>query len=81
MISSKLLEDLTKKILSALPKDLQMLKHDFETNVRACVKTSLEKFDLVSREEFDIQARALHRAKDKLEALAKRIEELEKNHS
>jgi len=64
--------------MNALPKDLAILKKDFDTTVKSCLKSSLEKFDLVSREEFDIQARALQRAQEKLFTLKERVEELEK---
>ena len=78
MIKLKLIEDLTKQILSNLPANLKTLKTDIEKNVKTCVKHSLDKFDIVSREEFDVQAKALAKAQEKLAKLELKLQELEK---
>jgi hypothetical protein len=41
------------------------------------VQSALEKMDLVSREELDVQEKVLQRTREKLEALEVRITELE----
>jgi hypothetical protein len=41
------------------------------------VQSALEKMDLVSREELDVQEKVLQRTREKLEALEARISELE----
>lgn len=40
-------------------------------------KTALEKCDLVTREEFEIQAEVLAKTREKLEILERKIKELE----
>jgi BMFP domain-containing protein YqiC len=50
---------------------------DIEKNVRALFSASLSRLDLVTREEFDVQAKILARAQEKLVALEARVEELE----
>jgi hypothetical protein len=42
------------------------------------MQAGFQKLDLVSREEFDVQAAVLARTREKLEALEKRLEELER---
>ncbi|MDR1936617.1 MAG: accessory factor UbiK family protein, partial [Candidatus Accumulibacter sp.] len=49
-----------------------------EKNARALLSGFFAKLDLVSREEFDIQARVLQRTREKLDALEERVARLEK---
>ena len=51
---------------------------DLEKNIHALLQGIFIKFELVSREEFDIQAEVLRQTKEKLAALEKQIEALEK---
>ena len=48
-----------------------------EKNLRIVLQASLSKLDLVTREEFDVQARVLARTREKLDKLEKTISELE----
>jgi BMFP domain-containing protein YqiC len=50
---------------------------DIEKNVRAMLQGGLARLDLVTREEFDTQARVLARTREKLEQLEARVAELE----
>jgi BMFP domain-containing protein YqiC len=50
---------------------------DVERNVRAMLAQGFSKLDLVTREEFDIQAQVLAKTRAKLEALELRVAELE----
>ena len=50
---------------------------DIEKNVKAMLSQGFAKLDLVTREEFDIQAQVLARTRAKLEALETRLAELE----
>ena len=50
---------------------------DIEKNVKAMLSQGFSKLDLVTREEFDIQAQVLARTRAKLEALEARVMELE----
>ena len=51
---------------------------DLEKNLRALVSGALGRLDLVSREEFDVQAKLLARAREQLAALEARVAELER---
>jgi BMFP domain-containing protein YqiC len=50
---------------------------DIEKNVKAMLTQGFAKLDLVTREEFDIQAQVLTKTREKLEALEARVAELE----
>lgn len=50
---------------------------DIERNVKAMMTQGFSKLDLVTREEFDIQAQVLAKTRAKLEALELRVVELE----
>ncbi|MBI2755067.1 MAG: accessory factor UbiK family protein [Betaproteobacteria bacterium] len=50
---------------------------DLEKNLRALLVAFFDRFDLVAREDFEVQKKLLARAQDKLAALETRIAELE----
>ena len=50
---------------------------DLERNFRGMLSSAFTRLELVSREEYDVQAQVLARAREKLAALEKRVEELE----
>lgn len=50
---------------------------DLERNVRALLAGGMARLDLVTREEFDAQARVLARTRDKLALLEQRLAALE----
>ena len=50
---------------------------DLERNFRGMLSSAFSRLDLVSREEYDVQAQVLQRSRDKLADLEKRVAELE----
>ncbi len=77
MIDANTLNELSAKISRLLPGDVSVLKEDIEKNVRATLQNTFQKLDLVTREEFDVQQAVLLRTREKLEALEKRLADLE----
>ena len=78
MLDPKMMEEFSARlgaIIAASPVA------DIEKNVRALLSTFFAKLDLVSREEFDIQAQVLLRTREKLDALEARVAKLEANDS
>ena len=71
---STIFNDIQAKINEALEKSPAK---DIEKNVKALMSQGFSKLDLVTREEFDIQTQVLARTREKLEALEKRVAELE----
>lgn len=72
-------DDLAKKITGLLPGNLQQVQHDLESNIKTLLQSSLSKMNLVTREEFDVQAALLSRTREKLDRLEKQLSELEKD--
>ena len=72
---SGLLNELVGKLGQALPSGATELKADFEKNARNVIQTALEKMDLVTREEFDLQVALLQRTREKLDRLEQVIEQ------
>ncbi|HET8692937.1 MAG TPA: accessory factor UbiK family protein [Steroidobacteraceae bacterium] len=74
----KSLDELARKLAEAVPPGLAALKADLEQNFKAVLQAGLSKLDLVTRQEFDVQAAVLRRSRERLEALEARIAALEK---
>lgn len=71
------LDELARKLADAVPPGLAALKADLEQNFKSVLQAGLAKLDLVTRQEFDIQAAVLARSRERLEALEQRIAALE----
>ncbi len=76
---TKSLDELARKLADAVPPGLAALRDDLERNFKAVLQSGLAKLDLVTRQEFDIQAAVLRRSRERLEELEKRIASLEKS--
>ena len=74
----RLIDDLARRLAGSLPESLVALRRDLEQNFKAVLQSGLAKLDLVTRQEFDIQAAVLRRSRERLEELEKRIAALEK---
>ena len=72
------LDDLARRLSAAVPPGLVALRNDLEANFKAILQAGIAKLDLVSRQEFDVQAGVLRRTREKLEALEARVVALEK---
>jgi BMFP domain-containing protein YqiC len=73
----KSLDDLARRLADAVPPGLAALKNDLQQNFKAVLQSGLAKLDLVSRQEFDVQAGVLRRSRERLEELEARIAALE----
>lgn len=74
MINSKILDEISSKINQIVSESPAA---EIEKNMRALLQGMFTKLELVSREEFDVQSQVLLRAREQLEALERRIAELE----
>lgn len=77
MRDPKFFDDLSRKLADSLPSGVQALREDVEHNLRSALESALARLDLVTREEFEIQRAVLSRSRERLEALEKRVAELE----
>ncbi|MDC0535073.1 accessory factor UbiK family protein [Francisellaceae bacterium] len=76
MFDPKIFDEMTKKFNDALPPALKNMQTELEKNFRASLTSTFQKMDLVTREEFDVQAKVLERTRAKLEALEKQFTQL-----
>ena len=74
MQQNRLFEELSGKISELLAHSPAK---DIEKNLRALLASFFSRLDLVTREEFDVQAKLLARAREQLGALEARVAELE----
>lgn len=78
MLDPKILEDFGAKMSALLANTPAK---DIEKNAKAMMGGLFSKLDLVTREEFDVQAEVLARTREKLQALEARVDALEKARS
>lgn len=71
------IEDLVRRLLEGLPPSLQAAREDLKSHAERALRSGLQRLDLVSREEFDAQARVLERSRELIAALEARVAELE----
>lgn len=76
-LDSHALDEIMAKINAAIPDDFKVVKDNVEKNIRASVESVLQRLDLVSREEFDIQASMLAKSQQRVYQLEQRIQQLE----
>ncbi len=74
----KRIDELARRLAAVLPEGINDLRTDMERNFRAVLQGTLARMDVVTREEFDVQAGVLARTREKVEQLLQRLEELEK---
>ena len=73
------MDDLARQLVESLPENLRLLGQDLERNFKALLHSGLERMELVTREEFDLQRAVLERTRSKLEAMEARLADLERN--
>jgi ubiquinone biosynthesis accessory factor UbiK len=71
------IDELARRLLERVPPALRAVQQDLENNFRAVLRERLGRLDLVTRDEFDAQARVLERTRARLEALEARLRALE----
>ena len=76
-LNSTSLDDLARRLADAVPESVRSFGRDLEGNFKAVLQAQLSKLDLVSRQEFDVQAALLARTQAMLTALEARLKELE----
>lgn len=77
MIDNQFFDELAKQFTSMMPESLQQFKNEMEKNIRAVMQNAFSKMNLVTREEFDVQANVLKKARMKIDELEKKLAELE----
>lgn len=73
----KIFDDMARTLADSVPKGLRDLQQDMEKNVRSALERGFDRLNLVSREEFELQAAVLARTRSKVDALEKQVAALE----
>ncbi len=73
----RFIDELARRLAGSVPDGLVALRRDLEQNFKGVLQAGLAKLDLVTREEFDVQAAVLRRTREKLADLERRLRDLE----
>lgn len=82
MIPNELLNTLAAQLTQAIPGATgaaKIAQEEIHNNVKVLLSSALSKLDLVTREEFDAQTEVLHRTREMIEQLEKKVKEMEEN--
>ncbi len=77
MFDTKAIDDIASKLANAIPPGLADFKDDMERNFHGILQGALGKMDLVTREEFEVQKAVLAKTRSRLDALEKRVADME----
>mgnify|MGYP001953443430 CR=1 FL=1 len=77
MVNPSQLEQMAKKIVDIIPEGFAELPESMHSQVKAVLNSGLDKMDLVTREEFDVQTQVLLRTRQKLTEMEAKLAELE----
>jgi BMFP domain-containing protein YqiC len=78
MIDVAKLEAIARDLRRLLPEGSEQFQQGVRKNLRLIAESVLERMDLVTREEFDAQQALLIRTREKLEALERKLADLER---
>jgi len=73
----KILDDLARKLTDSVPPGLRGVQDDIEKNFHTVLQSAFNKLNLVTREEFEVQAALLARTREKLDRMEAVVTELE----
>lgn len=76
MIDLRKIDEIVTRLTDSLPPGAARLQAEIEEQFRGVLNRAFEKMELVSREEFEAQKAALREARERLEALQRRLDEL-----
>ena len=77
----KNVDDFANKIKDIMPESLKSSKEEMQKTLKSGAEGVLQKLDLVSREEYDIQLALLNKCQEKIDELEAKISELETKNS
>lgn len=77
MLDPKMFDDIVKRLSEVVPAGVKTVEADLQDKFRNILQSTFAQLDLVTREEFDVQAKVLARTRAKLEAIEQQIASLE----
>jgi len=73
------LDDLARQLAENVPENLRSIGDDLQRSFKTLLQSGLDRMELVTREEYDVQKAVLERTREKLEGLEERLTELEES--
>jgi len=70
------LDELARRLAESVPPSLRSFAKDLESNFKAVLQAQLAKLDLVSRNEFEVQAALLARTQAALATMEQRLKDI-----
>lgn len=77
MLDPKQLDELARRFTESLPPGMREFQQEVERNVRATMQSAFARMDLITRDEFDAQAKTLARTRARLHELEAQVAALE----
>jgi BMFP domain-containing protein YqiC len=77
MIDLSQIDELARRLSTLVPPGLREGRDELQENFKAVLQSGLNKLDLVTREEFDVQRAVLARTREQLETLKRNLDALE----
>lgn len=77
MIDAKKIEEMARQIHNVLPPGLRNLGEEADRKIKQVLQSQLNKLDMVSREEFEVQTKVLLRTRERLVELEAKLAQLE----
>lgn len=77
MMDRQDIDQLALRLASLVPPGLAQVHEDLRANFSDVLAQGLRRLDLVTREEFDVQSLLLARTRARVEALERRVADLE----
>ncbi|HEY2686346.1 MAG TPA: accessory factor UbiK family protein [Steroidobacteraceae bacterium] len=78
LFNSTALDDLARRLADSVPESLKNMGKDLEGNFKAVLQAQLARLDLVTRQDFDVQAAILARTQTRLAEMEGRLKALER---
>jgi len=79
VIDLRNVEAFAERIAVLLPADPRGMRDEFKNTVKPLIEATLNRMDVVTREEFEAQTLVLRKTREKLETLERALAELEDN--
>ncbi|MGI9262929.1 MAG: ubiquinone biosynthesis accessory factor UbiK [Woeseiaceae bacterium] len=76
-MAKETIDKLARSLAESVPEGLKNVREDLEKNFKSILQTGLDKLDLVTREEFEVQQAVLVKTREKLETLEARLADME----
>ena len=77
MMDRQDIDQIALRLVSLVPPGLAQAQQDLRANFHDVLAQGLRRLDLVTREEFDVQTLLLARTRSKVDALERRVADME----